>query len=160
MRLQVALQKLVYEDVRKQFNLSTQLTIRAIAKVVEAYKRDKSKQCFFKPIGAVVYDPRILSFKGLEKASLHRYKAKRSGVFVRYIDPWYTSRTCSACGHAGKANRKIQSLFQCVSCGHVANADNNAAVNIAVRADVMQSIVMRAIEGNGDGPSTATSLLL
>lgn len=51
-----ALQKLVYEDVRKQFGLSAQLTIRAIAKVVEAYKRDKSKQCFFKPTGAVVYD--------------------------------------------------------------------------------------------------------
>lgn len=65
-----ALQKLVYEDVRKQFGLSAQLTIRAIAKVVDAYKRDKSKQCFFKPTGAVVYDPRILSFKGLDKASI------------------------------------------------------------------------------------------
>ena len=64
------LQKLVYDDVRKQFGLSAQLTIRAIAKVVEAYKRDKSKQCFFKPTGAVVYDQRILSFKGLEAASL------------------------------------------------------------------------------------------
>jgi len=38
--------------------------------VVEAYKRDKTKQCFFKPTGAVVYDRRILSFKGLEFASL------------------------------------------------------------------------------------------
>src|SRR5690625_4324377 len=65
-----ALQKLIYEDVRNQFGLSAQLTIRAIAKVVEAYKRDKSKQCFFKPTGAVVYDQRILSFKGLDKASL------------------------------------------------------------------------------------------
>jgi hypothetical protein len=52
------------------FGLSAQLTIRAIAKVVKAYKRDKSKQCFFKPTGAVVYDQRIVSFKGLEKASL------------------------------------------------------------------------------------------
>lgn len=49
------LQKLVYDDVRKQFGLSAQMTIRAIAKVVEAYKRDKSKPCFFKPTGAVVY---------------------------------------------------------------------------------------------------------
>ena len=64
------LQKLVYAHVRKQFGLSAQLTIRAIAKVVEAYKRDKSKQCFFKPTGAVVYDQRILSFKGLEAASI------------------------------------------------------------------------------------------
>ena len=65
-----ALQKLVYDAVRKQFGLSAQLTIRAIAKVVEAYKRDKSKQCFFKSTGAVVYDQRILSFKGLEAASI------------------------------------------------------------------------------------------
>ena len=64
------LQKLVYDQVRKQFGLSAQLTIRAIAKVVEAYKRDPSKQCFFKPTGAVVYDQRILSFKGLEAASV------------------------------------------------------------------------------------------
>ncbi len=64
------LQKLVYDHVRKQFGLSAQLTIRAISKVVEAYKRDKSKQCFFKPTGAVVYDQRIMSFKGLEAASI------------------------------------------------------------------------------------------
>ncbi len=65
-----ALQKLVYAEVRQQFGLSAQLTIRAIAKVVKAYKRDKTKQCFFKPTGAVVYERRILSFKGLEFASL------------------------------------------------------------------------------------------
>jgi len=64
------LHHLVYDDVRKQFGLSSQLTVRAIAKVVDAYKRDKSKQCFFKPTGAVVYDQRILSFKGLEAVSI------------------------------------------------------------------------------------------
>jgi predicted transposase len=36
------LQRLVYYEVRQRFGLSAQLTIRAIAKVVEAYKRDKS----------------------------------------------------------------------------------------------------------------------
>ena len=64
------LQKRVYDLVRNQFGLSAQLTIRAIAKVVDAYKRDKAKPCFFKPTGAVVYDQRILSFKGLEAASI------------------------------------------------------------------------------------------
>lgn len=60
------LQKLMYDDVRERFGLSAQLTIRAIAKVVEAYKRNKDVRCFFRPEGAVVYDDRILSFKGLE----------------------------------------------------------------------------------------------
>lgn len=302
------LQKLVYDDVRKQFGLSSQMAVRAISKVVEAYKRDKSKQCFFKPNGAVVYDQRILSFKGLENASIltlqgrllvpmqmgqyqrvqwHRvkgqadlvlvggvfyllvtietpeappmdpqgfigvdlgisriatdsdgesfsgdavehtrqryhnlrrdlqakgtrsakrhlgkirrkeanfrrnanhviakrlvekakdtgrgialeelkgihdritvrksdkakhsgwsffqlqafiaYKATIAGVPVVKVDPWYTSRECNACGHAEKANRKTQSRFQCVSCGYVANADENAAMNIAARAEL------------------------
>jgi putative transposase len=307
------LQKLIYADVRDRFGLSAQMTIRAIAKVVEVYKRDKSKQPFFKPTGAMVYDERILSFKGLEAASLltldgrvtvpmqmgeyqrvqfHRgrgqadlvlvgnvfyllsvvetpedppidpqgfigvdlgivniatdsdgekfsgeavehtrcryhelrqdlqscgtrsarahlrrirrkeslfrrdtnhviakrlvakakdtergialedlkhirarttvrksdrakhsgwsffqlqsfiaYKAQLSGVPVLWVDPRNTSRTCPACGHCDKANRKTQSEFQCVHCGHAANADVVGAINIAARAEVMRPIV-------------------
>lgn len=66
----VALQKLVYYDIRRDFGLSAQLTIRAISKVVEAYKRDRSVQPRFRPDGAVPYDERILSWKGLEHVSL------------------------------------------------------------------------------------------
>lgn len=64
------LQRLVYYEVRDRFGLSAQLAIRAIAKVVEAYKRDKSQRVAFRPDGAVVYDERILSFQGLEAVSL------------------------------------------------------------------------------------------
>lgn len=64
------LQRLVYYEVRHRFGLAAQLAIRAIAKVVEAYKRDKSQRVVFRPDGAVVYDERILSFQGLEAASL------------------------------------------------------------------------------------------
>jgi len=67
------------------------------------------------------------------------YKAKLAGVTVVAIDPRNTSRTCSECGHCEKANRKSQSEFECQSCGHRANADLNAARNIAARgATVMQ----------------------
>ena len=58
------------------------------------------------------------------------YKAERAGIAVVLIDPRNTSRTCSACGHCEKANRRSQALFCCVSCGHTSNADLNAAVNI------------------------------
>ena len=58
----IALQTLVYYPVRDHFGLSAQLTIRAIAKVAEAYKRDPTKQPHFRPQGAVVYDERVLSF--------------------------------------------------------------------------------------------------
>ncbi len=60
----------VYYRIRKQYGLSAQMTVRAISKVVEAYKRDKNKLCKFKPHGAIVYDQRILSWKGLEYASI------------------------------------------------------------------------------------------
>jgi len=66
----VALQKLIYYEVRERFGLSSQLVIRAIAKVVEAYKRDRSAQPRFRPEGAVPYDERIMSWKGLERVSL------------------------------------------------------------------------------------------
>lgn len=43
----------------------------------------------------------------------------------------YTSQRCSACGHTAPGNRKSQAVFLCVACGHRANADVNAACNIA-----------------------------
>jgi IS605 OrfB family transposase len=64
------LQPLVYRKLREKFGLSAQMAIRAIAKVCEAYKRDKSVVPKFRPDGAMVYDQRILSWKGLEQASI------------------------------------------------------------------------------------------
>jgi IS605 OrfB family transposase len=66
----IRLQKLVYADIRATFGLSAQMTVRAISKVAEAYKRDKTVQPTFRPHGAIVYDPRILSWKGLDRVSI------------------------------------------------------------------------------------------
>ena len=66
----IKLQQIVYRDVRNKFGLSAQHTIRAIAKVSEAYKRDKSIKPEFSHDGAIVYDQRILSWKGLEAVSI------------------------------------------------------------------------------------------
>jgi putative transposase len=66
----VALQPLVYGSLRERFGLSSQMAIRAIAKAVEAYKRDKRVHVRFQPQGAMVYDQRIMSFKGLTHVSL------------------------------------------------------------------------------------------
>src|SRR5260370_41497600 len=65
-----ALQKLVYGEVRTTYKLAAQLAIRAISKASEAYKRDKSIQPHFRPEGAIVYDQRIMAFKGLDTVSL------------------------------------------------------------------------------------------
>jgi IS605 OrfB family transposase len=57
-----ALQKLCYEQVREQFGLSAQMTIRALAKVGDAYKLDKRTKRTFRPLASSAYDDRILSF--------------------------------------------------------------------------------------------------
>jgi putative transposase len=65
-----ALQKLVYGELRTTYKLAAQLAIRAISKASEAYKRDKSIQPHFRPEGAITYDERVMSFKGLTTVSL------------------------------------------------------------------------------------------
>ena len=61
------------------------------------------------------------------------YKARRAGVPLVQVDPRYTSQTCHGCGHRDKRNRPDQETFHCRSCGVVAHADHNAALNIAQR---------------------------
>jgi putative transposase len=60
------------------------------------------------------------------------YKALGAGVPVYRVDPRNTSRTCPACGHTGRANRKTQSSFVCTSCGLAGLADVIAAEKIRV----------------------------
>jgi IS605 OrfB family transposase len=61
------------------------------------------------------------------------YKARRAGVPLVQVDPRYTSQTCNGCKHRDKRSRPNQETFICRSCGVVAHADHNAALNIAER---------------------------
>lgn len=64
------IQKEVYHRIKGQYGLSAQLVIRAISKVSESYKAEQKALHQFKPHGAIVYDQRILSYKGLSVVSL------------------------------------------------------------------------------------------
>jgi putative transposase len=64
------LQKMTYGELRTTYHLAAQLAIRAISKAADVYKRDKSIKPTFKPEGAIVYDGRVMSFKGLATVSL------------------------------------------------------------------------------------------
>jgi putative transposase len=59
-----------------------------------------------------------------------KYKMRRSGGGVYYVNPAYTSQRCSACGHTEAGNRPDRDTFLCLSCGHAACADDNASQNI------------------------------
>ena len=59
------------------------------------------------------------------------YKAEQAGVPLMWVNPAYTSQTCSECGHRDKRNRTNQETFTCRRCGIILNADYNAAINIA-----------------------------
>jgi putative transposase len=63
-------------------------------------------------------------------ALVRRLEDKAPGR-VEKIPSAYTSQRCSACGHLAPENRESQAVFQCVACGYAANADVNAARNIA-----------------------------
>lgn len=60
--------------------------------------------------------------------------ADRGGRLVE-VPAAYTSQTCSVCGVTDPASRVSQARFVCTACGHIENADINAAKNILRRAD-------------------------
>jgi len=62
---QYRIHHLCYRQIKDSFNLSAQMVVRCISKVVDAYKLDKKRKRFFKPFGAITYDARILSYKGM-----------------------------------------------------------------------------------------------
>jgi putative transposase len=65
------LQKLYYAELRARFALPSDMAIRCIAQVVEAYKRDKSKRPRFRKHAAVPFSMRRnIGFKGPDRVSI------------------------------------------------------------------------------------------
>ncbi len=71
-------------------------------------------------------------------------KAESAGRRVWMVRPENTSRACPWCGHTSKDNRPSQAVFACTACGHTANADINAAINIASRGQDAEDAWKRA----------------
>lgn len=65
------------------------------------------------------------------------YKAAHHGIIVRFINPKYTSQTCSKCGNHTEGQRDGHS-FTCKACGEKLDADLNAARNIAMSTNFVE----------------------
>ncbi len=75
-----------------------------------------------------------------------KYKAAEVGIKVKIIDPQYTSRRCSKCGHINikKTDVDANRMFICEECGKKADFDYNAAKNIA-ETDIEKIISMQKV---------------
>lgn len=64
-----------------------------------------------------------------------RYKAEKAGMRFAAVSARNTSQTCSACGAVLEKKLKLSKReFVCPACGHIADRDENAALNVLRRA--------------------------
>jgi putative transposase len=61
------------------------------------------------------------------------YLAVKSGKKLYQVNPKYTSQTCSKCQHIDKNSRNGEK-FICTNCGHIDDANLQAARNVKTKA--------------------------
>jgi putative transposase len=82
------LQRRYYGLLRANFGLGAQMAVRVIAKVCEAYKRDKRVRPRFRLHGAVVYDQRNSRIVGLDRVALSTLLDPDGGRLGRLVVPY------------------------------------------------------------------------
>ena len=75
---QFDLHKIAYHECRALFGLPSQLAVRALAKVAQSYKTDRSQCHVFGPRGAVVFDARCFKMVGVSSAQLTTTQGRHS----------------------------------------------------------------------------------
>ena len=91
----------------------------------------------------------ILDAAWAEVARQLTYIIQWAGGQALRVPAAYSSQECRICGHTHADNRKSQSLFSCVACGHNENADLNAAQNILARGiSLWESVQSGLIQPN------------
>ena len=76
------LHRLAYRQVREQFKLSAQMTVRAIAKVADAYRMDRKAMRRFRSTGAVSYDARALRYLKDTRVSIWTSQGRQTIPYV------------------------------------------------------------------------------
>jgi len=80
------------------------------------------------------------------------YKLSWRGGMLVEVNPQHTSQRCTCCGQTAKENRQSQAVFKCLACGHEANADENAAINILTVGRTGVACVANHISGRQQEP--------
>ena len=107
-------------------------------RIVEFAKKHKCEYIHLEKLTKDGFDNTILrNWSYYELQQMIEYKADRLGIKARYVNPAFTSQTCSRCGNIDKENRQTQETFVCTKCGFKLNADHNAAINIARSVEFM-----------------------
>lgn len=109
----IELQKLFYQELRETFGLSAQMTVRCIAQVCEAYKRDKNKLPKFRRTAAMPFDQRMMSFKGIDRVSLLTLQGRVIVPFV--MGKYQRERFTNAKGQCDLVLRKDGRWFLLVT---------------------------------------------
>jgi predicted transposase len=109
----VELQRTHYAALRERFRLSAQMAVRCIARVCDAYKRDKAKRPHFRPHAAMPFDQRMMSFKGPDRVSLLTLTGRVVVPFV--MGKYQAERFTHAKGQADLMLRKDGKWFLLVT---------------------------------------------
>ena len=116
----------------KEKNFATTYNHMISKNVVEFAKKHKCEYIHLEKLTKEGFNNLILrNWSYYQLQQYIEYKADREGIKVRYVNPAYTSQTCSRCGNIDKENRLEQDKFECTKCGFKLNADHNASINIA-----------------------------
>lgn len=103
---------IVAEAVRNECSTITMEDLTNIRQRIKAGKRMRS---------------RLHRWAWAQLQAFVAYKAEAAGIQVEFVNPAYTSQTCSACGSLGV---RIKHRFSC-TCGSLAHSDLNASRNLA-----------------------------
>lgn len=79
---QYDLQKIGYRQIRESTGLTADLVIRIIAKVADAYKLDRKGQRFFRPLGSVAYNDRIVRYRKNSSVSIWTTSGRQTIPFT------------------------------------------------------------------------------
>ena len=84
-----ALRKLVYGDLRTTYGLGAQIAQHCVAKVADAYARDRTWQHRFRSTGSLAFDDRNLSYAlPAASVSIWTLQGRQSMAFVCGAAPW------------------------------------------------------------------------